>query len=319
MFKKNLSLPTLLLLAGFAVLFIHKFLVIPVQVQLVIFFAGILLLVLPHGAADVLVASTNASKSSKQFSFPRFLSVYLLKLSLFAVCFYVIPVIATIVFVLLAAFHFGETDLFYIKTETFTGRLFVLLYGTMILVLILLIHLEDVIPLLQMIDKSWKDNFLLKFADVNRIALIFSSLFLFFIAAFIYFLNHPESIRSNGGFLIHLLFLFILLYELPFIVGFSFYFIGWHSVLSLHKIRLYLLKTGEFSNRDFFRQIIIYTVPAILGILIAASMGFVLLDANALITAVILGLAVLTAPHMEVMHEMYAALRRSRSPGVLPK
>jgi beta-carotene 15,15'-dioxygenase len=319
MLKKYLSLPSLLLITGFVLLGIHKILVIPVNVQLVIFFAGILLLGLPHGAADVLVATLNARKTSKKFSFKNFLTSYLLKLVLFGLGFYFFPILATILFVVIAAFHFGETDLFYIRTETLTGRVFVFLYGMMILVLILLIHLQDIIPLLELIDDSWKDNYLLKLAETNRIAIIFLSLFLFFISAFIYFIKHPESIGASGGFIIHLLFLFILLYELPFIVGFSFYFICWHSVLSLHKIRSYLVSPGRFSNREFLKQVGIYSSIAVAGIIMAALFGFVLLDSNALVTAVILGLAVLTAPHMEVMHEMYAALRRSGYPGVLPK
>jgi beta-carotene 15,15'-dioxygenase len=319
MFKKYFSLPSLLLITGFFLLAIHKFFIIPVNVQLVIFFTGILLLGLPHGAADVLVATLNARKTSKKFSFKNFLTSYLLKLVLFGLGFYFFPILATILFVVIAAFHFGETDLFYIRSETITGRLFVFLYGMMILVLILLIHLEEIKPILELIDASWRNDFLLKMAETNRITIIFLSLFLFFISAFIYFIKHPESIGASGGFIIHLLFLFILLYELPFIVGFSFYFICWHSVLSLHKIRSYLVSPGRFSNREFLKQVGIYSSIAVAGILMAASFGFVLLDSNALVTAVILGLAVLTAPHMEVMHEMYAALRRSRSPGVLPK
>ena len=99
--------------------------------------------------------------------------------------------------------------------------------------------------------------------------------------------------------------LLFILSNLPALTGFSFYFIGWHSVLSLKYIVNYLRKDGQLTGRNIASQIFSYSFLAIVGILLIATVGVIFFDNSSPTSYIFLGLAILTAPHMQVMCEMY--------------
>ena len=115
--------------------------------QFIIFLVGILLLGVPHGAADLLVATQNANSRNKLFSKFRFLAVYISRLFIFAAILWFFPLAGNLLFILFAAYHFGETDLYQFKTNTLSGKAFVIFYGLLILSIILLHHFDEVKPL----------------------------------------------------------------------------------------------------------------------------------------------------------------------------
>ena len=54
---------------------------------------------------------------------------------------------------------------------------------------------------------------------------------------------------------------------------------------------------------------IFYSLLAVAGILLAGTGGFMFINKELMVVYVFLGLAVLTAPHLQVMHEMYKLMR----------
>jgi len=54
----------------------------------------------------------------------------------------------------------------------------------------------------------------------------------------------------------------------------------------------------------------LYSVLAIMGIALFGLTGFMFINSNAVVGYLFLGLAVLTAPHMQIMHHMYNSLRK---------
>jgi hypothetical protein len=57
------------------------------------------------------------------------------------------------------------------------------------------------------------------------------------------------------------------------------------------------------------KRIVFYSTLALVGMGLLALGGFAYMNTGTLMVAVIVGLAVLTAPHMGVMHVMYARMR----------
>ncbi len=100
-----------------------------------------------------------------------------------------------------------------------------------------------------------------------------------------------------------------ILYHLPMILGFTFYFVMWHSVFSLKNIFRYLSKDGLISAKAIARQIGFYSIVSFAGFILFGGTGFLFLGNNELIAYVFLFLAVLTAPHMQVMHHMYKNIK----------
>jgi Brp/Blh family beta-carotene 15,15'-monooxygenase len=190
----------ILLLIGLLLLFFqHQFIAIEPNTQFYIFVIGILLLGIPHGAADLLVAERNADFSVKKFSKIKFFLVYLGRLVLFAATLFFFPVFGNILFILFAAYHFGETDLYLFKTNTVLGKLFVISYGLLILSVILLHHFDDVKPIYLLFDAGKENQTIINWVSQYRYHLLSASGILFFISTFIYFLKNQHIQNSDTG------------------------------------------------------------------------------------------------------------------------
>lgn len=306
----------ILLFVGFAMLFVHQYIQqISVEGQFLAFAIGILFLGIPHGAADLLVANQNANSEKKRFSILFFFVNYLGRLVGFGAILWFFPLIGNILFIFLAAYHFGETDLHRFKTDTLLGKLLVTTYGLVILSLILMPNFNEVRPIL-LLFKAGTDNLaFINWLDSHRISLIFSAVFLFVVSAIVYFLKNKDVVFSeNKFFSIQFLLILIILYNLPMMLGFTFYFVIWHSTLSLKNITSYLRNNSSFNTANrVIRQIVFYSLLAIGGILIFGLTGFMFINNNAIMAYSFLGLAVLTAPHMQVMHDMYHKIRMKHS------
>ncbi len=301
-----------LLLSGCILLLFQQY-IIPVDksVQFIIFLFGILVLGVPHGAADLLVATQNANSNKTIFSKFRFLAAYISRLFTFAAILWFFPLAGNLLFILFAAYHFGETDLHQFKTNSVTGKLFVISYGLLILSVILLHHFQEVKPLFQMFNAGKENAVFINWLDINSYNIISVSGILFFTTTFIYFLrNNNADTKDKGQFLIRFAVILFILFNLPMLLGFTFYFVVWHSVLSLNNIITYLQKDSAYPKNIITRQIVIYSLLAIGGIGLFGLTGFMFINSNAIVGYLFLGLAVLTAPHMQIMHDMYNSLRQ---------
>jgi len=277
--------------------------------QVYLFLGGILVLGIPHGAADLMVASSGNTIQKKKFSIFRFLFVYLFRLALFGLFFWLFPLWGNIVFVLIAAYHFGETDLHRFKTETRTGKLFVISYGLLILGFILLHHFDTLVPLFNLFPSGRESADLIQWIASNRYMILALVVLNFFIITFVYFYLHEVNTHDSGIFLVHLAIILSILYFLPMMMAFTFYFIIWHSLLSLQNILRFLESEKKFKPKVIVGQILFYSLLAMGGISLAGAAGFMFVNHQTMLVYVFIGLAVLTAPHMQVMHDMYLRFR----------
>ncbi len=305
-----------LLFVGFAMLFVHQYVQhISVEGQFLAFAVGILFLGIPHGAADLLVANQNANSEKKRFSMLFFFTNYLGRLVGFAAILWFFPLIGNILFIFLAAYHFGETDLHRFKTDTLLGKFLVTSYGLVILSLILMPNFNEVRPILLLFEAGSNNLAFINWLDSHRLELIISAIILFLVSAIAYSMKNKDVVFSEKKhFSMQFLLLLIILYNLPMVLGFTFYFVIWHSTLSLKNITSYLRNNSSFNTANrVIRQIVFYSLLAIGGILIFGLTGFMFINNNAIMAYSFLGLAVLTAPHMQVMHDMYHKIRMNHS------
>ena len=159
----------LLLLAGLLLLIFHSYISpLSAQTQFVVFLVGIILLGVPHGAADLLVANQTADHAKKNFSKFSFLFIYIGRLGMFAAVLWLFPVAGNFLFIAFAAYHFGETDLHRFKTNTIAGKLFVFSYGLLILGVILLHHFEELKPLFALFEAGRANEKMILFIDSKR-------------------------------------------------------------------------------------------------------------------------------------------------------
>ena len=299
----------ILLTIGIALLLLQHF-VYPFspQLQFILFIAGIVLLGIPHGAADMLVATEN-EPDKKYFSAKKFHLNYVARLAVFALLFWLFPVATNLLFIGIAAFHFGETDLIQFNSTKTSGKFFVISYGILILFVIILPHFETLKPLCALFTSGKKNEVFIAFIYENRYIILMVSAAIFLAISIWYTLTNAIRFNELSKFFAEYATLLFVLYHLPMILGFTFYFVLWHSVFSLKNIFRYLSKDGLISSVAIAKQISFYSLLSFVGFIIFGSTGFLFLDNNELIAYVFLFLAVLTAPHMQVMHNMYKNIK----------
>lgn len=283
----------------------------PMTVQLGIFMAGLIILGVPHGAADLLVADHVVRKDGGQFKALHFLAAYLGRILLFALVLWIFPVIGLVLFLLISAFHFGETDLSRHELTGLTGKIFTVAYGLLLLGILLLSHLDEVYPLLVFLDRGTDPSGWMAALERQRVTLLLTLFAALLLASILMHRRHPDFFRKwLSSEAIFFPIMLLLLWRLPLLVGFTFYFIGWHSVLSLHSIMKYLVRINGVSAGLVWKQILLYSGLAIAGTMLIGASGFMFSEVNAMLWYAFMALAVLTGPHMEVMHDMYGALRK---------
>lgn len=302
----------ILLVLGFLLLWVvESFDLIGVNTQFTVFIISIVLLGIPHGAADLLVAAKNAKETNQHFSKNKFLLVYVGRLLLFGTILILAPVAGSILFIMFSAYHFGETDLHEFKTNTLIGKIFVISYGLVILGIILLPHFEEVLPIIELFSATQNYKEIILWGSVNRFLILSAITSTFFVTTFVYFLkNNPLEKKNAGEFLVRFAGLAFILFNLPLLLGFTFYFVCWHSFLSLSNIVKYLRVDKSVSYKSIAAQTLLYSSIAILGVVLSGLVGVMFLNYNTIAGYTFLGLAVLTAPHLEIMYTMYGVIRQ---------
>lgn len=295
---------------GLLLLLLHFNDLMTIQTQAIIFITGVVLVGIPHGAADILVGVQNSSMENRATSRWKFLSGYIIKLFLFGFLFYIFPLVATSIFFVMAAFHFGETDLNQFNTESISGKFFAFSYGLLIIGFILLFHLEEAIPLLTSLTDGNLNLELLIEIEESKEFIASVLLIFFFSSTFIHFLRQPEDALKQELFLWRLIALLVLLYMLPLLAGFFFYFVIWHSLESLKNIAEYLHKFGGEKRRTVIKTIVSYSLLTFGGITGLFFLFRTVLNQHSLVLTAFAALAILTAPHMLVMHRMYNNVRK---------
>jgi Brp/Blh family beta-carotene 15,15'-monooxygenase len=308
MLKKYLFLIGLLLLINQNYIF-----PLTLQAQTYIFIAGIIIFGIPHGAADLLVAAKETYDRGEVFSYLNFFCKYIGRLTAFLLLLNFLPLAGLVLFILIASFHFGETDLNRFDTESIKGKLLSFGYGSVITSVIVFGHFAEVKSLLFLFQSGNEHLQMIEWIDRYKNALLSVSLIFFFCTVFIYFQGDDRNPELGGEFLVTFSALIFITYNLPMLLGLTFYFIFWHSILSLKNIVGYLTTDQRFSYRVIVTQISLYSFIAVAGICLFGITGFMFLNKNTLVIYVILGLAVLTAPHINIMHLMYKNIRVRRA------
>jgi Brp/Blh family beta-carotene 15,15'-monooxygenase len=232
-----------------------------------------------------------------------------MRLSVFALLFWLFPVFTNLLFIGIAAFHFGETDLIRFSTTSKLGKCFVVLYGILILLMIILPHFETMKPLCALFKSGQENERFVEFIDHYRYDILISTALIFTVISVWFMLSSAVKFSEMVKFFGEYALLLFVLYQLPMILGFTFYFVLWHSVFSLRNIFRYLSKDGLISTKAIVKQISLYSIISFAAFIIFGGTGYIFLDSNKLIAYVFLSLAVLTAPHMQVMHHMYKNIK----------
>lgn len=279
---------------------------LPLPWQWGFFILTIVGLGIPHGALDFIVARHNAEQEpNTSYTLSRFLLFYVGQSIIFLML-WIWPPIALTLFLIFSALHFGETDLQEFRLRPMIKTISVFLYGASTFVLLLLGHHQELIGYIPEIGGFIQQYGFLSLAiehfDAIYRTTLFSSLLLLLL-----FSTKNEDLFFRVMVLVLVQYLVA---NLPFLIGFAFYFGLWHSLLSIQAIR----QEAQFSTLAYMRK---YITPqtglfAALAFVIMIGLYFLIdryFDYSNGLFIFFIGLSILAIPHMQVMHGFF---RRSR-------
>jgi Brp/Blh family beta-carotene 15,15'-monooxygenase len=263
-----------------------------------IFFLGV-----PHGAIDNLLFI-----SKKQLSIAQFIGIYLVFIGLNVALWLIFPKLAYLSFLLLSAYHFGQSQFsHYLHNEGLVNRILYLVWGISVLSGMMYFNGEEMQAITMSSPEFMRfggihDAHFLKYIFLPSTGL--TLLLLIFLT-----LNGKLKLETLFMELFVLASVFICFYLMPLLIGFTLYFVILHSLKVLREEFMYLnLGKKRHSIGDFLKLIAPFTLLALFGI--AILFGFVQYNIIPFSYGYILLIIIssITLPHAFVMNKFYNVL-----------
>lgn len=293
---------------------VHHFLFpIPNHIQWIFFSIIIIITGIPHGALDHEVAKQSSALKNQVFSAKKFHARYISSMLLYGIVWYLFPTLSFYLFLVISAFHFGETDLPIDSPKvSLLGVLLQVSYGLLVLFILLFVHIDTVLPIIQRINIF--SSALINYLQGDNIALvaISVSLIFFFLTLIASYIIHKKNIVDIWHLFKLVSFVLISALILPLPLCFIIYFGLWHSISSLENIRQHLSKSKNetLSWQSLMIQCVPLTAISLVGLFSVIFFLDLTNNINLVIMGLFIGISILTLPHQEVMSKMYFLVRR---------
>ncbi|MFT4970182.1 MAG: Brp/Blh family beta-carotene 15,15'-monooxygenase, partial [Chitinophagales bacterium] len=234
---------------------------VDMRMQMLICLPLLLLLGIPHGAIDhVLYLRKNKDKNT------QFVIVYLVIVGLNILLWLVLPSIAYIVFLLISAYHFGQSQFsHYLQNQAISHKAVYLFWGLALLSGFIYFNLAEIQGLTKNLDEF------AAFAPIHQRTLIlgiFLSTGVVTLLLLIY-LVQQNILRLEQVFMefFEMALILICFYLMPLLIGFTLYFIILHALKVLREEYEFLHAEKEVhSFLNFMKLLSPFTLVSIAGI-----------------------------------------------------
>lgn len=296
------------LILALGLFLIHHLFSLNTTLQLIFFGFGVIFFGIPHGSLDHYIYHKERNEKMSFSSLSKFILFYVGFALLYSLLWLISVELSILLFILISAYHFGEMDLKGLEIKTsLSSRILFSLFGLLFLVNYLLFQFPEV------------ESILLGFpgfesARVERLRLLYGyqeqvliASILFFIPLLLFYLFQSKLI----GFVqivafLQLMILMLIVFNLPILLGFGFYFNIWHAGLSMIEIKKflgwqdksywYIYRKSWITNGFSFLMI---------GVLFLIFQG----NLERMLAIFFMSIAILTAPHMQVISVLFSKNR----------
>ncbi|MEM9991818.1 MAG: Brp/Blh family beta-carotene 15,15'-dioxygenase [Bacteroidota bacterium] len=275
--------------------------ILPLAISLIVGFG------IPHGAADIaLLKHLNLSRWSKL----RYFEWYLLLCGIYALLWWASATIALLLFIFLSVYHFGQSNwqaLF--KSNTVSNGPPVLfkvasyvLWGSFAVFTPLLFHYAETATIVEQIIASPLSYFSASVLVPCAFVLLLMNGLIVFWASLKNYITRQNAWME----ILNLGVLCLLFYTLPLLLGFSLYFVFWHSISSIQdQIHFFRRVKGSFSWKHYILTALPFTLLAIIGLLAWYGLHLYTGWAEGNIGLLFSFIAIITLPHTVVMEFLY--------------
>jgi Brp/Blh family beta-carotene 15,15'-monooxygenase len=251
-------------------------------------FALILLTVgIPHGAIDHLISNPVFDIRS----FKLFLIKYLSLIGFYLIVWYFFPLFALFAFLMMSAYHFGQTHFIHVSSPVKHAWLLNISRGGYFLAVILVGNWDTTRSILSSLTS-------LELVNEYRFWILGSFLIM---TALLQSFFGPRWSKTH---LLELIILGPILYFAPLLIGFIVYFGFWHSLPSMLKEYDYLRTFKAYETpRKFAFQLVPFTLISLVGIAVILFLGVKYLGENELILLFFILISLISFPHILYMDQ----------------
>ncbi len=262
----------------------------------------LLILGIPHGAIDHVLY-----QRSQTISNFRFIATYLSIVLTILVLWWIFPIITYILFLGTSAYHFGQSQFsHYFKKQNMRTRLLFMSWGTLLLSTLMLFNSAE-------LDSLARD-----YSEFGSIHVLNSTLLLylvvisglFTVSLIFIMIARNELLKPHA--LMELVVAFMLLvsfYLLPFLIGFTLYFIILHAWKVMQEEFGFLKKSGVVKNPiDFIKILSPFSIVSFMGIGLVYTAIYNQWLNISFGYALLIVISAITIPHAFVMDQFYGLL-----------
>ncbi len=282
---------------------------LPLGVQIVVSSFFLLVAGIPHGAIDHIVDKETAKRIDKSFNITYFIVKYLFVIVVYACAWLWQPSASLILFIVISAWHFGETD---IENTPYTifWNIAKLFFGFLVLGYLLLTHATEVTSVIGRITQNNEPLMNFWHLIVDKKMEILGGLLTFFMLSYI-LAQSKQRVNLDKMRALRLIIILFAIQFLPLIVAFSLYFGGWHALCSFKSIHNYIkLSDNKMILSPLKSAISIWSKTFLFSLLAIVFIGlFVWYWFNYQpnkdpLPLLFVFLSLITLPHLIVMHGM---------------
>lgn len=262
----------------------------------------VLLIGMPHGATDFLLFRRLQGLKLSRKQVLRFFICYLAAVLIYLLGWLLIPVSALVLFLVISAYHFGQSNWYYLNLPRWIATIVYLAWGGFVLGGALLWHWEEssqVVAQLVGYAPTWSNVFM---NQVQWMVLAGNLLLLLYLR-----LTDRVTNQQMCREIVSLGVLSFLLLHTPLLVGFTIYFTLWHSLGSLlNQIIFFRRQWPSFTLVTYYRQAIPYTLLAIVGLLGLFLFQSMLFSNASLVSTFFILIACVTLPHIILIEKSFS-------------
>jgi Brp/Blh family beta-carotene 15,15'-monooxygenase len=254
------------------------------MVQFSLFVIILLSIGIPHGAIDHLISNPKIDKNS----LGKFLVIYLSLIAVYLLIWYFLPLIALAAFLLMSAYHFGQSH-FLAEQPKKSAWLLYITRGGYFLFAILLGDWETTKLILSPLIN-------LDYLNQSRILILLVFLFSTLLAQGIF---GPKFQKLQ---VLELVLLVPIFYFSPLLISFVVYFGFWHALPSMLAEYSYLSTFKSYNSiKKFSIQLLPFSLISFIGIGLILFLGLKFLKSNELILLFFVLISLISFPHILFM------------------
>ncbi len=285
--------------AIFTGLLLPKYMVTP---HLMLFGFSLILAGVPHGASDFYLSRRLSKAHGGRLHPIVFLLGYVLLMVVYLIVWWGLPQVAFWIFILLSAYHFGQSNW---SRISFPSKIFekstFLFWGLAVLGVPILLHFDQASTIVSEMTGSP-----LVLTVNSRAALVF--LFIFGVIGNSLFLHQSGSLSKEQLVkeLCNFLLLMLLFFTTPLLVGFGIYFVLWHSLGAISdQLKVVRATDPSFGYKAYLRSTVPFSLMAFAGLGMFYYFFHSFFDKGQNLGALFIFVSVITVPHAVLMDWLY--------------